>query len=68
MRISEALKNIALLKEQMWNRLVGVGIDVNFNSYEKIYDMYLDKFGKDDIVRMYEEINQAFADCPIMVD
>lgn len=52
----------------MWNRLVGVGIDVNFNSYEKIYDMYLDKFGKDDIVRMYEEINQAFADCPIMVD
>jgi hypothetical protein len=68
LKISEALKNITFIKEQMWNRLVGVGIDVNFNSYEKIYDMYLDKFGKDDIVRMYEEINQSLSECPIMTD
>lgn len=68
MKISEALKNIAFVKEQMWNRLVGVGIDVNFDSYEKIYDMYLDRFGKDDIVKMFDEINQSLADCPIMVD
>lgn len=52
----------------MWKRLVEVGIDVNFDSYEKIHDMYLDKFGKDDIVKMFDEINQSLADCPIMVD
>jgi hypothetical protein len=52
----------------MYDRLAKVGISVDFSNYEKIYDIYVDKFGKDDTVRMYEEINQSLSECPIMTD
>ncbi len=68
MKISEALKKVESLKNEMWNKLKEVNIEVDFNNYEKVHDKYLDSFGKDYIIKMYEEINQALSDCPIMVD
>lgn len=62
------LRNIVLLKEQMLTRLTQIDVLVDQNSYEKIRDKYLDSFGKDDIIKVYDEINQTLADCPIMVD
>lgn len=68
MKISEALKSIVELKDQMIQKLNDAGVQVDSSNYEKIRDKYLDSFGKDYIIQVYDEINQALSDCPIMVD
>jgi hypothetical protein len=30
--------------------------------------MYLDRFGKDDIIKEYDMVNQFLSDCPVMID
>jgi hypothetical protein len=52
----------------MWDRLCKENVKVDFDSYEKIYDTYLDKFGRDYIVKMYDSVNLSLSDCPIMID
>ena len=52
----------------MWERLKQINIKVEFSSYEKIHDMYLDRFGKDDIIKEYDMVNHLLSDCPVMID
>lgn len=68
MKISEMLKNIAFVKDQMVKKLLEENKQVDSGSYEKVYDMYLEKFGKDAIVTEYDKINQLLSDCPLMTD
>lgn len=65
MKIFDALKKIAFIKEQMVEKL---NVSCDTDSYEKIYEMYLEKFGKDAILSEYDEINQLLSDCPLMTD
>jgi hypothetical protein len=64
----DLLEKIGKLKQQMWDRLCKENVKVDFDSYEKIYDTYLDKFGRDHIVKMYDSVNLSLSDCPIMID
>jgi hypothetical protein len=64
----ELLRNISYIKEKMWNKLVEGNVKVDFDSYEKVYDTYVDKFGSDDIVNRYEKVNQSLRECPLMID
>lgn len=68
MRTSEALNNISILKDQMFQRLKGVGVLVDSNNYQKIYDAYLENFGNDAIIEMYDKINRALAEYPVLID
>lgn len=68
MKMLEKLHRITHLKEKMWERLKQINIKVEFSSYEKIHDMYLDRFGKDDIIKEYDMVNQFLSDCPVMID
>lgn len=68
MKISDILHRLVTIKEIMWKKLIEVDIVVDFDGYEKIHDMYLDRFGNDSTIREYEEINQSLSDCPIMTD
>jgi hypothetical protein len=52
----------------MWDRLRKEDVKIDFDSYEKIYETYLDKFGRDHIVKMYDSFNLSLSDCPIMID
>ena len=45
-----------------------LNVSCDTDSYEKIYEMYLEKFGKDAILSEYDEINQLLSDCPLMTD
>ena len=54
MKTFELLRNISYIKEKMWNKLIEENVKVDFDSYEKVYDTYVDKFGSDDIVKGYE--------------
>jgi hypothetical protein len=60
------LKNIVFVKDQMVAKLNVSNIETN--SYEKIYEMYIEKFGKDAIVLEYDKINQLLSDFPLMTD
>ena len=68
MKTFELLRNISHIKEKMWNKLIEENVKVDFDSYEKVYDTYVDKFGNDDIVKGYEEVNQSLRECPLMID
>lgn len=62
------LKNITFLKDQMVKKLLEENKQVDSGSYEKVYNMYLEKFGKDAIVIEYDKVNQLLSDCPLMTD
>ncbi len=68
MKMLELLKDISRIKEKMWNKLVEGNVKVDFDSYEKICDNYIEKFGNDDIVKGYEKVNQSLRECPLMID
>ena len=68
MKLIDVLKNIEQLKQKMVVRLLSVGSQFDTNSYEKTYEMYVDKFGKDATVIEYDNINQLLSDCPVMID
>lgn len=52
----------------MVKKLLEENNQVDSSSYEKVYDMYLEKFGKDAIVIEYDKVNQLLSDCPLMTD